>query len=73
MVKKARQAKENLESLAEHLRRGWQKLHPVTDQQLEKVRDAVRKQWDEEKLTKKEGAKGSNRKNAKDRGYDYFY
>jgi hypothetical protein len=73
MPKKANQAKEKLETLAEHLRRGWKKLHPVKDELLEKVREAVRKQWDQEQSAKREKTKSRTKRKSKDQGHDYFY
>lgn len=34
--------------LARRLRMGWAKQHPATDRQLERVREAVREQWEKE-------------------------
>ena len=37
-----------LRKFSERLHRGWAKLHPVTEQQLDVVRQAVRQQWAQE-------------------------
>ncbi len=38
-----------LEKLADRLDDGWAKLHPVTEKELARVREAVRKQWENER------------------------
>jgi hypothetical protein len=38
-----------LQKLGEHLRKGWEKKHPVSDKSLESVRDAVREQYEQER------------------------
>ena len=37
-----------LRKFSERLHRGWAKLHPVTEQHLDVVRQAVRQQWAQE-------------------------
>jgi hypothetical protein len=37
-----------LRKFSERLHRGWAKLHPVTEQQLDVVRQAVRQKWAQE-------------------------
>jgi uncharacterized protein with WD repeat len=41
-------AEESLRKLGLHARRGWERTRPVTSEELEKVRRAVREQWEKE-------------------------
>ena len=41
-------AEQSLRKLGERLRRGWEHTRPVTSQEMEKVRRAVRQQWEKE-------------------------
>jgi len=40
-------AEKALRKLGQYFHRGLPKLHPMTDQQMSKVRDAVRQQWEQ--------------------------
>ena len=42
-----RQAEAKLRKLGQRVRQGWAKLYPVSEQQLAKVRAAVRQQWEQ--------------------------
>ena len=48
MPAKRSEAERKLGQLAEHLREGWKKLHPVTEDHLKKVRDAIQQEWEKE-------------------------
>ena len=37
-----------MEKLAPQLREGWKKIYPVKEENLEKVREVVAQQWEEE-------------------------
>ncbi len=41
-------AEASLRKLGRRLHQGWERLQPVTQNELEKVREAVRKQWEQE-------------------------
>ena len=46
-------AKTKLEKLAERVRLGWAKLHPVTKAQLTVVEQRLREQWEQQALIRK--------------------
>jgi len=48
MPAKRSEAERKLGQLAEHLRKGWKKLHPVEEDHLKKVRDAIQQEWEKE-------------------------
>lgn len=41
-------AEDSLRKLGQRLRRGWERTRPVTQEEMEKVRQAVREQWEQE-------------------------
>lgn len=41
-------AEESLRKLGQRARRGWERTRPVTPEEMEKVRQAVREQWEKE-------------------------
>jgi hypothetical protein len=47
-------AESALKKLGQRLRQGWAKMHPIPDQSLETVRNAVRDQWKQEQNVKRE-------------------
>ena len=47
MADQNRQLREKLRKLGRRVQQGWAKLHPVTEKQLAKVREAVIHQWDQ--------------------------
>ena len=47
MADQNRQLREKLRKLGRRAQQGWAKLHPVTEKQLAKVREAVIQQWDQ--------------------------
>ena len=56
MPEKKQTAEQKLRSLGKDLRAGWQRLHPVTNKELARVRDLVSEQW--KKRQEKEKAQG---------------
>ena len=47
------EAEAKLQKLADRVHRGWAKLHPVTEKELEGVREAVREQWQREERVRR--------------------
>ena len=54
MAAKRKKVQKKLEVLAEHLRDGWRKQHPLSEEFLSHVRDSVREQWQEEQAKLRE-------------------
>ena len=48
MPKQNPDAEAALKKLGHHLRLGWAKKHPVSDKNLESVKNTVREQWEQE-------------------------
>jgi hypothetical protein len=63
--KDLKELEQKFDKLAEQLRRGWGKTHGVTQKELGVVRDAVRKQWNEEQKTKSQGREKSQARQPK--------
>jgi hypothetical protein len=53
------------EKLAEGLRRGWAKMHPLTEKEKGVVRDAVREQWNEEQKAKSQSKEKTENRQSK--------
>jgi hypothetical protein len=51
------EAEANLRLLSERLHAGWAKLYPATPKERAAVREAVRKQWEQEQERKAAGGK----------------
>ena len=47
MSKHDHSAEEKLRTLGQRLQQGWAKLHPVTDQEMAAVNEALEKQWEQ--------------------------
>ena len=47
MADQNKQVREKLRKLGRRVQQGWAKLHPVSEKQLAKVREAVMRQWDQ--------------------------
>ena len=54
MSAKRKKAQKKLEVLAEHLREGWRKQHPLSEEFFTHVRESVREQWQEEQAKLRE-------------------
>ena len=54
MAAKRKKVQKKLEVLAENLRDGWRKQHPLSEEFLSHVRDSVREQWQEEQAKLRE-------------------
>ena len=48
-------AEDSLRKLGQRLRHGWERTRPVTPQEMEKVRRAVREQWEKEHAQDRSG------------------
>ncbi|MGE4182922.1 MAG: hypothetical protein AB7J34_24110, partial [Limisphaerales bacterium] len=48
-------AEDSLRKLGQRLRRGWERTRPVTPEEMEKVRQAVREQWEKEHAQDRSG------------------
>ena len=57
MPEQENEIERKLHKLADRLRLGWQKQHPVTQKDLGLVRQVVREQWDKEQSLAQEAAK----------------
>ena len=73
MAHKPKNAKEKLEQLAEHLRLGWKKQYPVKEEDLSKVREAMREQWQDEQKEKlkEEQSKDESQSHDRDHGHEH--
>ena len=73
MPAKQNKAKEKLETLAHYLRLGWKKLHPVSEENLTKFREAVQAQWEEEqsKIREKGRSKQKSKSHEQDQEHEY--
>lgn len=54
-------AEESLRKLGQQARRGWERTRPVTPEEMEKVRRAVREQWEKEQSQGQAKAPDSSR------------
>lgn len=63
MDNQERDAEAALRTLAKRLQQGWAKMHPVPENVMQRVRDAVKQQWQEQQAARSvqtsEGAKPS--------------
>ncbi len=85
MAEENRKAVEALRVLARRVEHGLQRLHPVTDRQLAKVREAVREEWSKrhkgqeqaksprslQKSQKKQKGKQHDKSKSHDHGHSY--
>lgn len=59
------QSEARLHKLARRLHQGWEKLHPVTEKELDAVRQAVRAQWEQEQKVGRQAAASAQTKKGK--------
>jgi hypothetical protein len=73
MAKETDNAAAKLETLARHLRAGWKKLYPVSEENLKKVSEAVQRQWDQQQsqTQKKSLSKGKSKSRGHDQAHEY--
>lgn len=66
-------AEEKLRALGEHLRKVWKEEHPVTEEQLAKIREVVSAQWEQEQAEQAKETKDKDKDKSKDKGLGHSY